>query len=93
MEHKDFLCYLDILKDQPFSLYPCPQGTDQNQNGHFRAAKLIYVDDNPTHVKIQDVKTQKTYDVPLVMVEFVNPGVVRLARQLAPWNGSFVLIG
>jgi hypothetical protein len=90
MEHKDFLKYLDILKDKPFSLYPPPQGKDENQNGHLRAAKFSYVDDTPTHVIIADNATSKTYHIPLVLVDFASPGILRLTRQLEPWNGSFV---
>lgn len=89
MEQKDFLKYLDLVKE-PFALYPSPQSPDGNQNTYFRTAKFVYVDDNQTHVQIQDVKTQKTYDLPLVLIEFVNPGVMRLTRQVAAWNGSFV---
>jgi len=89
MEHNQFLKYLDLVKE-PFALYPSPKGTDQRQNIEFMTRKFLYVDDNPTHVKIQDLTTKKIYDLPLVLIEFVNPGVMRLTREVAPWNGSFV---
>jgi hypothetical protein len=89
MEHKDFLKYLELMKE-PFALYPGPKSTDQRQNLEFMTRKFTYVDDTPTHVKIQDTVTQKVYDLPLVLIEFVNPGVMRLTRDVTPWNGSFV---
>jgi hypothetical protein len=89
MKHKDFLKYLDLEKE-PFALYPPPQSPEGTQNVHFKSAKFIYVDDGPTHVKIKDTKTDKVYDVALVLIEFVNPGVMRLNREVAAWNGSFV---
>jgi hypothetical protein len=67
-----------------------PHGPDGNQNLHFKSAKFICVDDSPTHVKIKDMKTDKVYDVALVLIEFVNPSVMRLHREVAAWNGSVV---
>jgi len=39
-----------------------------------------------THVKIQEVGTNKLCDVPLALVEFANPRVLRVARQMAAYN-------
>lgn len=88
MEQKEFLKFIDILKAEPFAIYPAPAGPDQRIN--WRLKKFTYVDDSPTHVTIQDVETEKNYDLPLALVEFANRGVLRLSRSVAPWNGSFV---
>ena len=88
MDHTDFLNYIDILKQQPFSLYPAPQGPDLNVN--WRLKKFTYVSDSPTHAAIQDPETEKTYELPLVLVEFANRGVLRLTRQVISFEGSFV---
>jgi hypothetical protein len=89
VDHKDFLKYLEIVKE-PFAIYPAPQGNNQTENQHFRTARFSYVDHSPTHVRVTDIKTEKSYDLPMVLVEFVNPGVMRLTRAVAPLNGSFV---
>jgi hypothetical protein len=88
MDHKDFPKYIEILKQEPFRIYPPPQGPDQTILWHSR--KFVYVDYSPTHIIIQDAETQKSYDLPLVLVEFANRGVLRLTRSISPWNGSFV---
>jgi hypothetical protein len=88
MDQKEFVKYLEVLKDRAFSIYPSPGGPDQTVN--WRTKKFIYVDDSPTHVTIQDVNTQKNYDVPLALVEFANRGVLRVLRPMSVWNGSFV---
>jgi hypothetical protein len=88
MEQKEFVKYVEILKAEPFALYPAPAGPDQRIN--WRLKKFTYVDDSPTHVTIQDVETQKIYDLPLALVEFANREVLVLSRSVAPWNGSFV---
>lgn len=84
MEHKDFLTYLEILKAKAFKLFPCPKNMRADQNS------FVYVDDEPTHVKIQNTITQKVYDLPIVLVEFANVGVLRLSRVIEAFNGSFV---
>jgi len=89
MEHKDFLKYLDLIKKpNVFALCPEPKGPDSNTR--WKVNEFLYAGDNLTHVKIQHLETDKVYDLPLVLVEFVNPGVMRLTRQVEPWNGSFV---
>ena len=89
MKFEDFVkLYVDILKREPFLLYPPPEGPDKRIN--WRLRKFTYVDDSPAHVTIQDVETQKNYELPLALVEFANPGVLRLSRAVIPWNGSFV---
>jgi hypothetical protein len=84
MEHKDFLKYVDILRQKSFGLYPNPKNLHSGQNN------FTYVEDDPTHVKIQNTTTQKIYDLPLVLVEFANVGVLRLTRAVESFNGSFV---
>jgi hypothetical protein len=88
MDQQEFVKYIEILKSEPFAIYPPPAGPDQRIN--WRLKKFTYVDDSPTHVAIQDIETQKIYDLPLTLVEFANKGVLRLSRSAAPWNGSFV---
>ncbi len=88
MEQKEFVKFVDILKREPFAIYPTPTGPDKRVLWHLK--KFSYVDDSPTHITIQDVETQKNYDLPLALVEFANPGVLRLSGPVSPWNGSFV---
>jgi len=88
MEQKEFLKFIEILKAGPFSIYPTPVGPDQCVRWYLK--RFAFVDDSPTHVTIQDTETQKNYDLPLVLVEFANRGVLRLTRVVSPWEGSFV---
>ena len=84
MTHDEFMQYLSVLQQGPFALLPDPKGIDRKDN------RFIYVDDNLTHVIIQSVSTQNQYHLPLVLIQFVNPGVMRLAREVQVFNGSFV---
>ncbi len=88
MNHTDFLVYLGILEEKPFSIYPPPTGPDKTKAWHL--AKFTYVDHSRTHVKIKEEATDKIYDVPLVLVEFASLGVLRVSRQMIAYNGSFV---
>ena len=88
MEQKDFLKYVDILRAEPFAIYPTITGPDKRILWHLK--KFTYVDDSLTHVVVQDTETQKNYDLPLALVEFANRGVLRLLRSVSAWNGSFV---
>ena len=88
MESKDFQKYIPILKQQPFAIFPIPKGPNQTILWHSK--KFLYVDDSPTHIVVQDSENQKQYDLALVLVEFANPGVLRLTREVIAWNGSFV---
>lgn len=88
MEQKEFLKYVDILKAEPFSIYPTIVGPDKRILWHLK--KFTYVDDSLTHVIVQDAETQKNYELPLALVEFANRGVLRLTRGVSPINGSFV---
>jgi hypothetical protein len=90
MDHKEFLQYMNILKERPFALYPVPKGVDEMQNGYLRAAKYNYVDDTPTHVIIQNDVSSKSYHIPLLLIEFINPGWMRLKRELTPVNGDLL---
>ena len=88
MDGKDFQKYIPVLKQDPFIIFPPPKGANQTILWHSK--KFIYVDDSPTHVTIQDVETQKHSDVPLALVEFANKGILRVAREIWAFNGSFV---
>ena len=88
MDQKEFVKFVDILKAEPFAIYPTPTGPDQRIKWYLK--RFTYVDDSPTHVTIQDTENQKAYDLPLVLVEFANRGVLRLCRAVSPLNGSFV---
>ena len=84
MTHDEFIQYLSVVKQGPFALLPDPKGIDRGEN------RFVYANDNLTHVIIQSVSTQNQYHLPLVLIEFINPGVVRLAREVSVFNGSFV---
>ncbi len=88
MESKDFQKYIPILKQLDFAIFPAPEGP--NKTIPWPSKKFSFVDDSPTHVTIQDAETHKSYELPLVLVEFANPGVLRVSRQIRAWNGSFV---
>jgi hypothetical protein len=84
MSHDEFMQYLPILQQGPFVLLPDPKGIDRGGN------RFVYVDDNRTHVIIKSVSTDNQYHLPLALIQFVNPGVMRLAREVQVFNGSFV---
>lgn len=78
MDHDEFKKYLSVVKNDPFVLFPDPED------------RFIYVDDNLTHVIIQNVKTQNHYHLALALVEFANPRIMRLYRSVRVFDGSFV---
>jgi hypothetical protein len=87
MEQAEFQKYIPTLEQKSFSIYPAPQ---ESNNTVWVYKKFVYRDDSPTHITIEDTETHKTYLVPLALVEFANPGILRLIRVVAPSNGSFV---
>ena len=90
MEEAEFHKYLSLARE-PFKIFPAPRPRDHNEDvSYFRCAKFVYVEHNSTHVKVQDNKTEKFYNVPFVLVEFLNPGVMRLSRVVEILEGSFV---
>ena len=76
--------YLPVLLQRPFALFPEPAGIDPSNN------RFTLLDYDPTHVRLQNVNTQVEYLLPLVLVEFANPGVLRLMRAVRAFNGSFI---
>lgn len=82
MDSKQFGEYIDILQKRPFALHPAPGGIDFN--------RFTYVDDDSTHVRLENERTKKRYQLPLVLVEFANEGVLRLTRTVEAFNGGFV---
>jgi hypothetical protein len=84
MTQNEFRKYIQILQQKPFVLYPTPEDMDANNN------KFEYVDDDQTHVQLRNPVLNKDYSLPLVLVEFANPGVLRLTRETKKFNGSFV---
>jgi len=92
MDQKDFAKYVPVLCEKPFSLYPLPEvgGTTDVVATEWYERKFTYVIDSPTHVTIEDVQSHKTYLIPLALVEFANPGMLRLTRSLKVWNGGLV---
>jgi hypothetical protein len=84
MTQAEFRDYEKILQQKPFVLYPTPDGLDSSNN------KFDLVDDSKTHLTIHNTAINKDYVIPLILVEFANPGVLRLTRQTKPFNGSFV---
>lgn len=85
MEHKDFLKYVEILRTEPFGIYPHPKIA-----GKISTDRFIYVEDTLTHVHIKSTASEKIYELPLVLVEFANHGTLRLTREVQAWNGCFV---
>jgi len=84
MTQQEFMQHLSLLQQRDFELYPDPKGIDRGER------KFRYVDDTPTHVKIQNVITQKEYLLSLSLIELINPGIMRLYREVRAFNGSFV---
>jgi hypothetical protein len=82
MDVQEFNKYVEILREKPFALFPAPQGFTDN--------RFTYVDNTQAHVNIQNTVTEREYLLPLMLVEFANPGVLRLKRAVRPFNGSFV---
>jgi len=84
MTHDEFMQYHSIIKQDAFRLIPDPDGIDRRDNN------FVYADDNRTHVIIKGVATQNQYHLPLVLVEFISPGVVRLTRKVKADEGNLV---
>ena len=89
MTQNDFQKYVPVLNQKPFSLYPAPE-VAPSQAAEWYERKFTYVTDSETHVTIKDAASQKIYQIPLVLIEFANPGLLRLTRQVKPYNGDFV---
>lgn len=83
MEREDFIKFLDILKE-PFELYPIPTDMIPPQN------RFRYVDHHATHVTIQSLQMENLYQLPLMLIEFANPGVLKLTRKVRLYSGAFV---
>jgi hypothetical protein len=84
MTQMEFRNYEKILQQKTFVIYPTPDGLDSGNN------KFDLLDDSKTHLTVHNTVTNKDYMVPLILVEFANPGVLRLTRETKPFNGSFV---
>jgi hypothetical protein len=84
MTHEEFKNYIGVLQQKPFAIYPMPEGFDDISN------KWEYREASTTHAIIFNIAKDKASLVPIVLVEFVNPGVLRLSRRVTPLNGSFV---
>lgn len=81
MTQDEFRKYIPVLETKPFVLHPPPEGFNAGNN------KFEYVDCNATHVEVRGAGND--YKVPLVLVEFANPGLLRLTRATKKFNGSF----
>ena len=84
MNEQEFALYIPTLNQGPFSLYPPLCGYDRRKNS------FVYVDHDRTHVTIKSIVTNNEYILPLVLIEFANPWVLRLTRNVKIFNGSFV---
>jgi hypothetical protein len=80
----DFEPYIRLLMDHVVQLYPLPKGFNSDH------ANFTYVDVDQTHLKLKQHTSDKEFLVPLALVEFANPGLVRMTRDIKPFNGSFV---
>jgi hypothetical protein len=83
MDAKEFQKYIIVLQAKEFSLYPCPDGMNSFD-------RFEYVNDDGLHLVVRHVKSSKEYHIALAVIEFANPGVLRLIRQMKVFNGSFV---
>jgi hypothetical protein len=91
MTQQDFQKYIGVLKAAPFTLYPAvDMSSIPSRAPAWIGKQFKYVDDSEAHVIIQDTASDKTYYIPLVLVEFANPGVLRLTRALKPDNGNLL---
>lgn len=86
MEHKDFEKYRHLLQRR-FKLYPNPSGPVGEV---WYSKEFELSDDSPTHLTIRDLETRKTYALPLVLIEFISPGLIRLTREIKIADGMFV---
>jgi len=84
MKPKDFEKHIPVLEERPFELYPAPKGLDMNKN------KFQYADYTDTHVTLVSTATSKIYCLPLSVVDFANPGILRLSREMTVRNGGFI---
>jgi hypothetical protein len=81
MTRSEFSDYVPILQDESFALYPAPKSIFN---------RFTYVENSSTHVTIEGTSDRKQYELPLVLVEFANHGILRLTREVQPRNGSFI---
>jgi hypothetical protein len=93
VDQQELQKYLSILSREPCGLYPTPEGMDEAEN------RFRYVRFTATHLIIENIagasdhlSTAGTYKInlPLALIEFVNPRVLRLTRPVRAYNGSFV---
>jgi hypothetical protein len=73
---------IDTLQMRPFALHPDPAGIDNN--------RFVFIDNTDTYITIQNLDTEKRYDLSATLIEFITPGIVRVTRKLETRNGSFV---
>jgi hypothetical protein len=89
MNERNFTLYVEVLQQKPFVLYPAIE-VSATQAADWYDKKFAYISNSETHVTIEDIQSHKSYLIPLALVEFANPGVLRLTRAVKPWNGGFV---
>jgi hypothetical protein len=93
MEQEEFTDkYVDVLKAQPFTLFPSPDFSRAPSIAEqWLYKKLVYVADSKAFIVIgESSNPKKTYNISLALIEFVIPGVLRLTRALVPTNGDLV---
>jgi hypothetical protein len=88
MTKTEFQKYWNILKREPFCIYPKPIGPDQNKN--WGLVKFTVLSLSETHVVVVEAEGETAFELPLAVVEFANTGVLRVSRQLYIVNGTFV---
>jgi hypothetical protein len=77
MNDEEFRKYVNILQSGLFVLYPNPEHMDSSD-------RFEFIGFTETHAFIKRTRDNKQYSLPLVLVEFANPGepvVLRLTRR------------
>jgi hypothetical protein len=91
MTQQEFQKYVPILQQEPFTFYPAVDTSAMPSRAHeWYTKRFRYAGDSETHVIVEECVTSKTYYIPLVLVEFANPGILRLTRALKPDNGGLL---
>ena len=84
MKKGDFENYTGLLTDCVVQLFPLPKGFKSDDNN------FTFVGLSQTHLKLKQQSSDQELLVPLALIEFVNPGVVRMTRETESFDESFV---
>jgi len=82
----EFRPFEPVLQANPFEISPAPKGFQPHDKWRW-----IQMADNSTHIIVREENSQKDYYLPLLLIQFANPGVLVLTRPVFPFNGAGVL--